>query len=271
MTTTAQAPSEIWEADPAVMVPSAAKAGRSLARVCAVVSPRTPSSSLTITGSPRRCGISTGTISSSKTPFLTAAAASWWERADRESCSSRPMPSRVLCRSVDSPIAHWSNAQNRPSWAIESTTWEPPYFTPFRSPGSRWGALVMDSMPPATTMSNSPALMSWSARAMASRPDRHTLLMVTDGTVMGMPALTAAWREGICPAPAWRTWPMMTYSTDSGATPARSRAALMATPPSSTADSPDREPSSLPIGVRAPATMTELDMTTASCARASGL
>jgi hypothetical protein len=168
-------------------------------------------------------------------------------------------------------MAHWSNAQNRPSCAIESITCEPPYLTPLRSPGSRWGALVMDSMPPATTISNSPALMSWSASAMASRPDRQTLLMVIEGTVIGMPALTAAWREGICPAPAWRTWPMITYSTASGATPALSSAALIAMPPSSTACSPDREPSSLPMGVRAPATMTELDMTTASCARASGL
>ena len=32
-------------------------------------------------------------------------------------------------------------------------------------------------MPPATTMSNSPARMSWSASAIASRPDRHTLLI----------------------------------------------------------------------------------------------
>ena len=68
----------------------------------------------------------------------------------------------------------------------------------------------MDSWPPATTISNSPARMSWSARAMASMPDRHTLLIVSAGTVIGIPALTAAWRAGIWPAPAVRTWPMMT-------------------------------------------------------------
>ena len=68
----------------------------------------------------------------------------------------------------------------------------------------------MDSCPPATTISNSPARMSWSARAMASMPDRHTLLIVSAGTVIGMPALTAAWRAGIWPAPAVRTCPMMT-------------------------------------------------------------
>ena len=71
--------------------------------------------------------------------------------------------------------------------------------------GSRCGALVMDSCPPATTMSNSPARISWSASAIASSPDRHTLLKVSAGTDIGMPALTAAWRAGICPAPACST------------------------------------------------------------------
>ena len=85
--------------------------------------------------------------------------------------------------------------------------------------------MVIDSMPPATTMSNSPARMSWSARAIASRPDRQTLLMVSAGTVIGMPASTAACRAGIWPAPACSTWPMITYCTWSGATPARSSAA----------------------------------------------
>ena len=47
MTTTAAAPSEIWLAEPAVMVPSGANAGRSLASACAVVPGRTPSSSVT--------------------------------------------------------------------------------------------------------------------------------------------------------------------------------------------------------------------------------
>src|SRR3954454_19364519 len=53
---------------------------------------------------------------------------------------------------------------------------------------------------------------------------------------------------------------MITYCTASGATPERSSAALMAMPPSSTADMPDNEPSNRPMGVRAPATMTEPDI-----------
>jgi hypothetical protein len=37
-----------------------------------------------------------------------------------------------------------------------------------RAFGSRYGAWVIDSMPPATTTSNSPARISWSAMAIAS-------------------------------------------------------------------------------------------------------
>ena len=42
------------------------------------------------------------------------------------------------------------------------------------------------------------------------RPERHTLLTVVAGTVIGMPALTAAWRAVIWPVPAPSTWPMKT-------------------------------------------------------------
>jgi len=70
--------------------------------------------------------------------------------------------------------------------------------------------LVIDSIPPATTTSNSPQVISWSARAMASRPDRHTLFTVTAGTVIAIPPRTAAWRAVIWPAPACSTCPMIT-------------------------------------------------------------
>ncbi len=85
-----------------------------------------------------------------------------------------------------------------------------PYLNPVREPGSRCGAPVIDSIPPATTTSNSPALISCAASAIASSPDRHTLLIVIDGTLIGIPAATAACRDGICPAPACSTWPMIT-------------------------------------------------------------
>ena len=111
MTTTAQAPSEIWEAEPAVMVPSLEKAGRSLPSDSVVVSPRTPSSAVTWVSPPRPL-IVTGTTSSSKTPFFHASAARWWLRAENASCSSRvsSAPAALHC-SVSMPMAwvvNWS-------------------------------------------------------------------------------------------------------------------------------------------------------------------
>ena len=41
-------------------------------------------------------------------------------------------------------------------------------------------------------------------------PERQTLLTVVAGTVMGMPARTAAWRAVIWPVPAPSTWPIIT-------------------------------------------------------------
>ena len=71
----------------------------------------------------------------------------------------------------------------------------------------------MDSIPPATMTSYSPSLISCEASAMASRPDRHTLFTVTAGTLIGMPAATAACRAVIWPAPACSTCPMIAYWT----------------------------------------------------------
>ena len=89
MTTTAAAPSEIWEAVPAVIVPFAPNAGFRAARAAASVCGRTPSSAATVTDSPLRPGISIGTISTSKRPCAWAAAARRWERAANSSWSCR--------------------------------------------------------------------------------------------------------------------------------------------------------------------------------------
>ena len=210
MTTTAAAPSEICEDEAAVIVPSAVNAGRRALSASAVVSGRTPSSVSNTTGSPRRRGTGTPTISPASRPSLMTLAARWCDCAENSSCSARLIPSLVLCRSVSSPIGTWPNASVRPSQAIASSSSMEPYLCPARDPGSRCGAPVMDSMPPAITTSNSPARMSCAASAIASSPDRHTLLIVIDGTDIGMPAATAACRAGFCPAPAWSTWPMIT-------------------------------------------------------------
>ena len=38
-------------------------------------------------------------------------------------------------------------------------------------------------------------------------PEAQTLLIVSEGTSFGIPPLIWAWRDGIWPWPAWRTWP----------------------------------------------------------------
>src|SRR4051812_1657691 len=118
----------------------------------------------------------------------------------------------------------------------------------------------MDSIPPPTAISTSPTRMALSSSPAARMPDAHTLLIVSEGTSLGMPALIWAWREGICPWPACSTWPMTTCSTSSAATPARSSAALIAVAPSSVASSFARPPPSFPTGVRAEERITVFGM-----------
>ena len=91
-------------------------------------------------------------------------------------------------------------------------------------------------------------------------PEAQTLLIVSEGTSLGMPPLIWAWREGICPWPACRTWPKTTCWTCSGSTPERSSAAAIAWPPRSVASREERVPPILPKGVRAVPRMTVLGM-----------
>ncbi len=147
------------------MLPFLSNAGLSPPSDSAVVPGRTPSSVSTTSGSPLRWGTSTGTISSAKRPSLMAAAAFSWLAAANVSWRSRETFAEFwLCCSVERPIAMWSNESVRPSYIIESTRVPSPRRNPARAPGSRWGACVMDSMPPATTISASPARIIWSAR-----------------------------------------------------------------------------------------------------------
>ena len=77
-------------------------------------------------------------------------------------------------------------------------------------------------------------------------PEAQTLLIVSELTSLGIPALICAWREGIWPWPACSTWPMITCWTSSAPTSARSSAALIAMPPSSVASSVDEAAAHLP-------------------------
>ena len=102
------------------------------------------------------------------------------------------------------------NVDHRPSRTIASIISVSPMREPVRAFGMRNGARLIDSIPPATAMSMSPARIIWSASAIAEVPDRHTLFTVIAGTSFGIPAATAAWRAVICPVPAWITWPIKT-------------------------------------------------------------
>ncbi len=81
-----------------------------------------------------------------------------------------------------------------------------------------YGALDMDSMPPATATSRSPARTAWSTMPAARMPDAQTLFTVSDETSLGMPPLICAWREGTWPWPACSTCPKTTCWTSSGLT-----------------------------------------------------
>jgi hypothetical protein len=59
---------------------------------------------------------------------------------------------------------------------------------PPRACGSAYGALDIDSIPPATARSYSPQRMSFAAYMTAFMPEPHTLLIVTAPAVGGTPA-----------------------------------------------------------------------------------
>ncbi len=107
-------------------------------------------------------------------------------------------------------------------------------------------------MPPATTTSASPALISAAASMIDFIPEPQTRLIVVALVVGGRPALSAAWRAGAWPTPAWSTWPIRTSSmgVPSGS-PDRPTAARMAVAPSSVAGVVLNPPPNFPIGVRA--------------------
>ena len=144
--------------------------------------------------------------------------------------------------SAQLPMCWFEYGSHRPSCTIESTVSSAPIFTPPRSPRITCGAFDIDSMPPATAISISPAAIARAAPITASSPEPHTLLTVTHGTLCGSPATSAAWRAGAWPTPAGSTMPMWTRPTSPGATPARSSAALIAVAPSRGAGTEASEP-----------------------------
>src|SRR3954466_7399714 len=138
-------------------------------------------------------------------------------------------------------------------WSI---TWPWPMRRPARAFGRRYGALVIDSMPPATMTSVPPAARMSCASMADFMPEPHILLTVVQPAASGSPAPSDAWRAGAWPSPAGSTQPMITSCTSSGLSFARSTAARMAAAPSSGAEKFFSSPWNAPIGVRAAETMT---------------
>src|SRR5690348_13904007 len=123
------------------------------------------------------------------------------------------------------------------------------------------GALVMDSMPPATTMLAEPALIRSCPSMIAFMPEPHTLLMVVQPVETGRPAPSAAWRAGAWPRFAGSTQPMKTSETSVGAIPDCCNAARMVVAPSVGVGTPVNWPRKEPIAVRlAPTITTESDI-----------
>ncbi len=105
-------------------------------------------------------------------------------------------------------------------------------------------------------MDASPDFIICAAITIDFNPEAQTLLMVVQGTVLGIPANMAACRAGACPSLACKTFPIKTSSTKSGFKFIFSNAAFIATAPSLGALTLDNPPKKLPTGVRAIDTIT---------------
>src|SRR3546814_1195140 len=99
---------------------------------------------------------------------------------EEASTSSRLKPYLAQAASPNTPMALPSSGLVRPSQAMWSSISVLPYLMPVREPLSRCGALVIDSMPPATTTLAEPALIRSWHNMIAFLPEPHTLLMRSD-------------------------------------------------------------------------------------------
>ena len=80
------------------------------------------------------------------------------------------------------------------------------------------GARVIDSTPPATMRSASPARIAWAAIVIAVMPEAQSRLTVTPGTESGSPASSTAMRATFrLSSPAWFAAPRMTSSMSAAA------------------------------------------------------
>ncbi len=133
------------------------------------------------------------------------------------------MPYCRASSSAVSPMIIPQSEQVKPSRYIASTSVKFPILWPQRASSAsiRYGMRLIDSMPPATTTSDSPSRIDCAPVATACMPDAQALLIVCAGALSGSPARRATCRAGLGPDPACRACPMSTSSTRPGSTPAR--------------------------------------------------
>src|SRR4030042_2691245 len=231
MTTTAEEPSLMLDEFPAVRTPVSLKTGFSFARPSSVESSLGPSSTENSIFS-FLDGSSTVRISFLKAPDFPAATAFWWLQSANLSASSLVTP--FLSATISPVLPMWKllYTSHRPSLPIESTIVASHSLYPNLAFSSRYGALVMLSMPPATTTLSLPARIASDASMTAFRPEPQTLFMVRAATSSDSPPQSAACLAGFCPSPAGKTFPMMHSSTSLGSIPALRTASLTATDPS---------------------------------------
>jgi hypothetical protein len=237
--TSAAAPSLIPLEFPAVTVPLSRKAGRRLASFSAEVSGRGCSSRVT---SP------TATSSSANRPASSAAAQRCWDCRPNASCSSRETPYRSATFSPVSPIDSSGNfsasrgfGKRQPS-VVSHTVWSPRGNA--RSGFAiTSGARDIDSTPPATKRSPSPAATAWQAPTTADSPEAQSRFTVTPATESGSPASSAAMRATLrLSSPAWLAAPNQTSSISPASTPARSTASAITSAARSSGRSPESAP-----------------------------
>ena len=260
----AEAPSFSVLELPAVTMPPDRTTGRSLASTSAVVPSRGPSS-VSTTVSPLRPRTVTGTISSLKCPAAMAASAFSWDRTANASASSREMPSTAASSSAVSGMEYviLPSRESSPE-AKRSFTKRQPMEVSKVSPGLAkalvgfsvtQGARLMDSVPPAMTMSAAPALIMCEAMMMADSPEAQSRFTVMPGTSLGKPASSAARRATLrFSSPAPLALPRMTSSTTAGSSPSRATSSCSVSAARSSGRTLDSAPPYLPTGVRTPPT-----------------
>ena len=144
-------------------------------------------------------GTVTAAISREKCPASIAARALRWLSSAKQSDCSRVMPYSRASTSAVSPMMRFDSGHWNPSRYIASTSVKFPIRCPQRASTAsiRYGIRLMDSMPPASTMSDSPSMIDCAPDAIAWRPEAHALLIVCAGARCGHAGAMAHLTPGI--------------------------------------------------------------------------